>query len=137
MCICVGVRYIPLRTPGGKSASHVGLFVKIGIKKLSHKYTSASGICAQDPNALLKKFSPPTLPEMCDVTLHEHAVDVEHKEEYNDDEMHQPKPANIGNTSLGKMLMQPKDTSTCSVEIHSNRNVEDSDEINVGENTKL
>ena len=68
MCIYAGLRYIPLQTPGGKSTSHVGLFVKIGIKKLSRKYAAASGVCLQEPDALPRKFSPSSMPEMCDTT---------------------------------------------------------------------
>ena len=53
--IYVGLHFIPLRTPGGESASHIGIFVKIKMNKLSHRQASSSGICSQqDLNNSLK-----------------------------------------------------------------------------------
>ena len=141
MYICTGVRYVPLRTAGGKSTSYVGLFVKIGIKSFSHKYASASGTCVQESDALTRKFSPSNMLKTCDLSPMEGAADAElvpHRKEDDKEEMTcQPKPANISHTSLGKMLIQ-QNTNTCSVEIHVNPDVEDSDKDDyAGENTKL
>ena len=141
MYICTGVRYVPLRTAGGKSTSYVGLFVKIGIKSLSHKFASASGICLQEPDALTRKFSPSSMLKTCNLSPVEGAADAElvtHRKEDNKEEMTcQLRPANISHTSLGRMLMQ-QNTNTCSVEIHVNPDAEDSDKDDyVGENAKL
>jgi len=69
---CTGVRYVPLQTPGGKSPSHIGLFVKIDIKKLSFQDISASGTCR--PGFESKKMRV-TIPETCELTADDHAVD--------------------------------------------------------------
>lgn len=47
-----GLHFIPLRTPGGGSATHVGVFVKIKMNKLSHRQASSSGMCSQQNNSL-------------------------------------------------------------------------------------
>ena len=47
-----GLHFIPLRTPGGESASHIGIFVKIKMNKLSHRQASSSGVCSQQNNSL-------------------------------------------------------------------------------------
>ena len=36
-----------MRTPGGEYASHIGIFVKIAMNKLSQKQASSSGMCSQ------------------------------------------------------------------------------------------
>ena len=69
--ICVlyiysGLRFIPLRTPGGESASHIGIFVEIEMKKLSHKQASSSGIC---PVKSLRRFSSPKMLEIDKLNL--------------------------------------------------------------------
>lgn len=64
-----GLRFIPLRTPGGESASHIGIFVKIKMNKLSHKQASSSGICSlQDVNSPMKRFTSPKLLETYQLT---------------------------------------------------------------------
>ena len=50
MSLCTlhsGLHFIPLRTPSGESASHIGIFVKIKMNRLSRKQASSSGICSQ------------------------------------------------------------------------------------------
>ena len=61
----VGLRFIPLRTSGGESSSHIGLFVKIGLKTLRHKEASASGKCQDDFQPSIQKFSLSNLPATC------------------------------------------------------------------------
>jgi len=77
---------------------------------------------------------------MCDVTLDdEGTADAKQVNHRNEDEIKcQPKPANISSTSPGRILMQ-QNSNTCSVEIHVNPDVEDSDKnkIHAGESTKL
>ena len=47
----IGLRFIPLRTPGGETASHIGIFVNIMIDELSQKQASSSGMCSlESPN---------------------------------------------------------------------------------------
>ena len=41
----VGLHFIPLRTPSGESTSHIGIFVKIKMNRLSQKQASSSGMC--------------------------------------------------------------------------------------------
>ena len=52
MYIHSGLHFIPLRTAGGESASHIGIFVKIKMNNLSHRQASSSGICSQQNNSL-------------------------------------------------------------------------------------
>ena len=67
-----GLRFIPLRTPGGESASHIGIFVKIRINKLSQKQASSSGMCSlQDLKTPMKRFSSPMFPENSRLSLEE------------------------------------------------------------------
>lgn len=42
--MCTGLHYIPLRTPGGESASHTGIFVRIKMSKLDPKQATSSGM---------------------------------------------------------------------------------------------
>ena len=65
--LLTGLRFIPLRTPGGESASHIGLFVRIKMDNLSHKYASSGGICLQED--LPKRWSSLRLPETCSPNL--------------------------------------------------------------------
>lgn len=47
MCIYTqGLHYIPLRTPGGKSASHIGMFVKV--KKSKHCQNEPASFSGMD-----------------------------------------------------------------------------------------
>ncbi|XP_065898553.1 1-phosphatidylinositol 4,5-bisphosphate phosphodiesterase delta-4-like [Dysidea avara] len=125
-----GIRYIPLRTPGGKSTSHVGLFVNIGVKNLSSHNASSGGTCPQEFEVPRKKFSSPTIPETFDLSLAKYATaddELENNQEVEDDEdvTCQYKPANVGHALLGREL--PTDANTCTVEIHINPDVDDSD----------
>ena len=52
MYIHSGLHFIPLRTAGGESASHIGIFVKIKMNNLSHRQASSSGICSQQNNSM-------------------------------------------------------------------------------------
>jgi len=61
----IGLKFIPLRTPGGECTSHIGLFVNIEIKALRHKQASASGKCPQDLDSSFEKFSVPDLAKTC------------------------------------------------------------------------
>ena len=65
-----GLHFIPLRTPGGKSASHIGIFVEIALSKLSQKQASSSGICSlQNVKSPSEKLSSSRLFETCKFTL--------------------------------------------------------------------
>ena len=53
-----------MRTPGGQSASHIGIFVEIKITPLCQKQASSSGTCSlQDLQSPMKRFSFPKTPE--------------------------------------------------------------------------
>lgn len=68
----IGLHFVPLRTPGGKSASHIGIFVKIAMNKLSQKQASSSGICSlQDVKSPSEKLSSSRLFETCKFSLEE------------------------------------------------------------------
>ncbi|XP_065898551.1 1-phosphatidylinositol 4,5-bisphosphate phosphodiesterase delta-4-like isoform X2 [Dysidea avara] len=131
-----GIRYIPLRTPGGKSSSHVGLFVKIGIKKLSSEGDSASGTCPQEFQTPPKDHSSPIIPKMADLTLSKYATADDklenNQEEDDEDATLQYKPANIDHSLLSReMPTHQEDTNTCTVEVHINPDVEDIDNSDV------
>ena len=112
----IGIRYIPLRTPGGKSTSHVGLFVKIGI---SSEDASTSGTCPQEFEIPCKKFSSPTMPETSNLSLAKHATGDSNNQKENDKDVTcQYKPANVEISTL------QENTNTCTVEIHVNPNAE-------------
>ena len=65
-----GLHFIPLRTPGGKSTSHIGIFVEIAMSKLSQKQASSSGICSlQNVKSPSEKLSSSRLFEACKFTL--------------------------------------------------------------------
>lgn len=81
--ICSGLRFIPLRTPGGESASHIGIFVEIKMNKLSHKQASSSGICTvKDPTSPMRRFSSPRMLEINKLSLDETAEDISIIEEH-------------------------------------------------------
>ena len=67
-----GLHFIPLRTPGGKSISHIGIFVKIAMNKLRQKQASCSGTCTlQNVKSPSERFSLSRLIETCKFTLDE------------------------------------------------------------------
>ena len=127
MCF-IGIRYIPLCTPGGQSTSHVGLFVKIGIENLSPEDASASGTCPQEVEIPGKKFSSPTMPETSKLSLAKHAtVDNNSQKEDDEDVACQCKLANV------ELPTFQGNTNTCTVEIHINPGVEGVDVVNVND----
>jgi len=125
---CIGIRYIPLRTPGGKSTSHVGLFVKIGIENLNSEDASASGTCPQEFEIPCKKFSSPTMPETSDLSFARYAtVDNNNQKEEDKVVTSQYKHANVDHTEVQRK------TSTSTVEIHMNPDVEGVDTFDVND----
>jgi len=115
--VCAGVRYIPLRTPGGKSTPHVGLFVKINIKKLSSQGASASGTCPPEFETPHKTFNLPAASLSCGLdekTGDDHIVNDECNTSCrNENEIIcWLKPADKGHASVG--------CATYQVEIHLN-----------------
>jgi len=126
---CIGIRYIPLRTPGGKSTSHVGLFVKIGIENLSSEDVSASRTCVQEFEIPHKKFSSPTMPETSNLSLAKFAtVDSNNQKEEDKIVTGQYKPANIDHTEVPTLQ---RNTNSCTIEIHMNPDVEDVSAVDV------
>ena len=78
-----GIRFIPLRTPGGESASHIGMFVEIKMNKLSHQQASSSGICSvKDLTSSMKRFSSPRMLETYRLSLDETVEDTGVVEEH-------------------------------------------------------
>jgi len=108
-----GVRYIPLRTPGGKSTSHVGLFVKIDIKELSFQDASTSGTCPLEFETSSKKISLPTVHEACEITADDH---IASDEECNNEEH----KSEITCWFKPNYRSLHQDAATCPVEIHVN-----------------
>ena len=64
---CAGLHYIPLRTSGGESASHTGIFVRIEMSKLNPKQATSSGMCSEQDlkNCLPIRWSSSKLLETC------------------------------------------------------------------------
>ena len=117
----VGVRFIPLRTPGGKSTSHIGIYAKVNMKKLSHRIASSSGICPQNSDSTPRKLSAPAIPEICpieDPLSDECAVASQHE------------PAIVEHPLHDRRLMH----QTAVVEVHVSRSINEGDG---GENTVL
>ena len=125
-----GLRFIPLRTPGGESSSHIGLFVKIGLKSLRHKEASASGKCRDDFEPSLKKLSLSNLPATChlsDSVEDMVCVDEPEPQQFNVEIT----PSSIGITNghappRGGLVRQ----GAITVEVHANANAEPSKQQN-------
>ena len=83
----IGLRFVPLRTPGGEHASHIGIFVSIEMKKLSQKQASSSGMCSlQDFKPSMKRFSSPKMLEMYLDETAEDEIAVEEHETHSKEE---------------------------------------------------
>jgi len=123
----VGVRFIPLRTPGGKSTSHIGIYAKINMKKLSHRIASSSGICPQNLDLTPRKLSTPAIPKICP---------FEDPFSNDDDRLQQcviasqREPTNVEHPLHDRRLMH----QTAVVEVHVSRSINEGDS---GENTAL
>lgn len=74
----VGLHFIPLRTPSGESTSHVGIFAKIKMSKLSQEQASSSGTCLlQDfPNSPTNGLSSSRYFEICNLSPDETVEDT-------------------------------------------------------------
>ena len=70
MHIHTGLHYIPLRTPSGEYASHIGIFVKIAMNKLNPEQASSRGMCLlQSSKPPTKGYSSSWLFETCKISL--------------------------------------------------------------------
>ena len=77
MCTYTGLQFIPLRTPGGESASHIGIFVETRINKLSQKKASSFGMCLLEESEPSRKISfSPMFLETCLLSVNETAEDI-------------------------------------------------------------
>lgn len=122
--IMIGLKFIPLRTPGGESTSQIGVFVKIEIKALKHKQASSSGKCLQDLDSSIRKFS---LPETCQYSeSYEDIVAVDHvKKNGNQKFTHllSNNSADGGHDLLrGQQLVRQGAINEFTVEIHNENN---------------
>ena len=76
------MHYIPLRTPGGESTSHIGIFVRIKVNKLDPKQATSSGTSSEEEfkNRLPIRWSSSKLLETCPSSPdkeEESSIDVE------------------------------------------------------------
>ena len=123
-----------MRTPGGQSTSHIGIFVEIKMNKLSHKQASSSGLCSlKDLKSPMKRFSSPRLLETYRFIEDEMTADIIVDEE----NILQNKETAVSTSSLyngaidaNRVCNQPKmvcqgAVSQCTVEIHANPLVEE------------
>ena len=125
-----GLRFIPLRTPGGESSSHIGLFVKIGLKTLRHKEVSASGKCRDDFEPSIKKFSLSNLSATCH--LSDSVEDIVCADESEPQQFNvEITPSSIGTTNGHA---PPRDVlaqqGAITVDVHANANDEPSKQQN-------
>ena len=126
-----GLRFIPLRTPGGESASHIGLFVRIKIDKLSHKAASSSGKCLlKDHGVQMRKFfSSPMLLVTLKPSLDEVAEEmdvVKENEQSNEDKTGSTNTAIAGNSTdlpynRPILVHQEADVKCIVVDIHAHK----------------
>lgn len=136
MSFMVGLKFIPLRSPGGETTSHIGLFVKIEIKALRHKQASSSGRCKQDLDSSMQKFSLSALPEVCHFSeSSEAAVGVDHNNEEADQgitpQLVSDNSANGGHLlpSGPPRLVRQGGINEYTVEVHAENNVEEDTDI--------
>ena len=129
-----GLKFIPLRKPGGETASHIGLFVKLEIKTLRHKQASSSGRCKQDLEKSMQKFSLSTVPEICRFSESMEApVAIDHNDEGVDQGI-TPQLASNNSANGGHLisnrppqLFRQGGINECTVEIHAENNTGDPD----------
>ena len=123
-----GLKFIPLRTPGGESTSHIGVFVKIEITTLI-----SINKCPQDLDSSMQEFAPTSLPETChhSESLEVTTVDY-HEEEDNHEITHQSQSNNSSNgghaLSRGPpQLFHQGAINEFTVEVHAENNIQDID----------
>ena len=129
------MRFIPLRTPGGQSVSHIGIFVEIKMRQLNPKQASSSGMCSlQDLKSPMKRFSSPKILETyqlssVDETV-EDVVTLEEQKSHSKKEkiattclLHNAAADGNSDTksscNQGKIVCQEA-VKQCTVEIHAN-----------------
>ena len=115
-----GLRFIPLRTPGGESASHIGIFVEIRMNKLSHKQASSSGIC---PVKSMRRFSSPRMLDTNKLSLDETVEDIRVVEEHishTEEENFATENSTDLLCSQPRMVRQEAVTQCITAEIHVN-----------------
>ena len=129
-----GLKFIPLRTPGGGSTSHIGVFVKIEITTL----TSSSKRCPQDLDSSIQKFSLSSLPETCHYSESlEDVTTVDYNKEEDDHEitphLQSNNSVNSGHAlSRGSLqFFRQRAINECTVEVHA-----ESDTQNIDNNTE-
>ena len=119
-----------MRTPGGESASHIGIFVEIKMNKLSHKQASSSGICpVKDLTSAMKRFSSPRMLEIDRLNLDETVEDISVVEEHisHSEEEKTANTCSLSNdeNSTDLLRSQPRmvrqeAVTQCTAEIHVN-----------------
>ena len=119
-----------MRTPGGESASHIGLFVRI---KLNQQIASSSGMCSiQYHKPLMRRLtSPPRLPETSKPSLDKivKETDVDEGQKLSKEETTASTNAAVdGNgTDLPHnrpMMARQEAVVQCMAEIHANLNTD-------------
>lgn len=132
----IGLKFIPLRKPGGETTSHIGVFVKIETKALRHNEASFRGKCPQDLDSSIQKFSLATLPETCQYSESLENMDAidDNKEETDLDEITLHLPSNNsanGGHALSRgppRLFRQGGINECTVEVHAESNVQKVDD---------
>lgn len=120
----IGVKFIPLRTHGGESTSHIGVFVKIEIKQLRHKEASSSGRCPQELDLPVKKFSSSKLPETCYYSESLECVDQGENHDQRTTHLVSNNSANGGHRLLGgPQLFRQRAINESTVEVHLENNL--------------
>ena len=128
-----GLKFIPLRSPGGETTSHIGLFVKIEIKALRHTQASPGGSCKQDLDSSIQKFSLSALPEVCHLSESlEAAIAVDHNNEGVDQgippQLVSDHSANGGHLLLPRLFRQDG-INELTVDVHEENNAEEDTDI--------
>lgn len=129
----IGLKFIPLRKPGGDTISHVGVFVKIEIKALRHKQASSSGKCTQDLDSSMQRFPLASLPETCQYSESmEYPVAVDHNKEDKQEVTHHLVSSNSANgvhaLSRGApRLFRQGGMNECTVDVHVENDTQNTD----------
>ena len=123
------MQFIPLRTPGGESTSHIGLFVRIKMDNLSHKKASSSRMCLlQDNKPFTRRFTSPMPLETSKHSLYEIVEEMDAVVEH--EHSNKEKTADTGNSTdlpcTQPIMAQQGADMKCIVEIHTTPNTDDS-----------
>lgn len=122
-----GLKFIPLRTPGGESTSHIGVFVKIEITTLI-----SINKCPQDLESPMQTFAPTSLPETCHYSESlDDMTTIDYNGEEDDHEIthhSQSNNSSNGGHALSRgppQLFRQRGINEFTVEVHAENNTQD------------